>query len=332
MIQEVYKGIYRITIPLEGNPLKSLNAYFIKSEGKQLLIDTGFRTESCKSALQYALKELQADPKRIEIALTHFHADHSGNVNEVSKYDNIVYMGEPDVLCSFMRGEGEFLINRDARLLSEGFQPEWLEHQYAHNPAYNAWMEDPFAINFFNMKTDDVIRIGEFELTWVLVPGHTPGNSMLYEKKHKLMFTGDHILFDITPNITSWPTMTDALGSYLESLKNSMKYDVQIALPGHREYSGADYYKRIQSLLQHHKNRLDQVISIIQDHPGLNAVEICSRMTWKIRCKDWDTFPTTQKLFAVGETFSHLDYLLCRNMIVKEKGVDGCYRYMMAFG
>ena len=32
------------------------------------------------------------------------------------------------------------------------------------------------------------------------------------------MFLGDHVLFDITPNITTWPDFEDPLGTYVHSL------------------------------------------------------------------------------------------------------------------
>ena len=33
MTEQAYKNIYRIYVPLTGNPLKSLNSYLIKAEG-----------------------------------------------------------------------------------------------------------------------------------------------------------------------------------------------------------------------------------------------------------------------------------------------------------
>ena len=32
MVEQVYKNIYKILIPLPGNPLKSLNSYVIEAE------------------------------------------------------------------------------------------------------------------------------------------------------------------------------------------------------------------------------------------------------------------------------------------------------------
>ena len=327
MIEEIYKNIYRIHVPLKGNPLKELNSYFISSEGEQLLIDNGFRTEDCYNALKAGLDELGCDYGKLKLAATHLHSDHSGNTNRLAAYDNEVYMSETDIrhLKTFADRNNRHL--REDRFLSEGFLREWLDAQKKANPAYMAGMTDPFAVNFVPMHTGDKIRAGEYEFTWILCPGHTPGNSMLYEENHKIMFTGDNILFTITPNITSWFDMDDALGSYLESLENSRHFDVRYAFPGHREFGHADYYARIDSLFAHHKRRLNEALSIVRANPGFNAIDVCSRMTWKIRCDSWEDFPVTQRFFAAGETFSHLDYLRLRDFIRREKDADGIWRY-----
>ena len=41
----IAEGLWRLDIPLEGNPLKNLNSYLIQGE-RSLLIDTGFRWAS----------------------------------------------------------------------------------------------------------------------------------------------------------------------------------------------------------------------------------------------------------------------------------------------
>lgn len=49
------------------------------------------------------------------------------------------------------------------------------------------------------------------------------------------MLLGDHVLFDITPNITDWWDVPDSLGDYLRSLDKIAAYPVTLPLPGHRE-------------------------------------------------------------------------------------------------
>jgi glyoxylase-like metal-dependent hydrolase (beta-lactamase superfamily II) len=138
------------------------------------------------------------------------------------------------------------------------------------------------------------------------------------------MFTADHILFDITPNITMWPNMENALGTYLESLKKFRAFPVKKSLPGHREEG--DYFGRIDELLQHHDRRVRETEEIVCANPGMTTYEIAGKMTWSIQAKSWQEFPLIQKWFAVGEALSHLDYLLSLGK-VERREENGINRY-----
>ena len=52
-------------------------------------------------------------------------------------------------------------------------------------------------------------------------------------------------------------------------------------------------------------------------------------MSWRIRSRNWDEFPTTQKYFAVGETLAHLDYLELRCRL-RRRFSGGKYIYFPA--
>jgi len=56
----------------------------------------------------------------------------------------------------------------------------------------------------------------------------------LYEPAKKILVSGDHILFDITPNITFWPNLKNSLKAYLSSLEKVFSLQVDLVLPGHR--------------------------------------------------------------------------------------------------
>jgi glyoxylase-like metal-dependent hydrolase (beta-lactamase superfamily II) len=138
------------------------------------------------------------------------------------------------------------------------------------------------------------------------------------------MFTGDHVLFDITPNITSWPMIEDSLGDYLDSLRKIHGYPVKITFPGHRKTG--NFHARIDELIKHHNARLVEVKNIVRSNPGFSAYEIAGKMRWKIRAANWDSFPVSQKIFAVGECLSHLDFLRVRGELIRELD-SNVYRY-----
>ena len=69
------------------------------------------------------------------------------------------------------------------------------------------------------VEDGDVLHRGGFSFECICTPGHTPGHMCLYDREKRVFLSGDHVLFDISPNITCWSTMHDALGSYIESLR-----------------------------------------------------------------------------------------------------------------
>ena len=317
MIHEIDKNIYCIEVPLEGSALGVLNAYFFRGPEADFLMDTGFNTAACEASLRESLKKLDYRPENFNIINTHLHVDHTGLDHWFIGEQGHIYIGEIDyaAMLRHYRGEGYKRGDRDRR---EGADQTLFLDMLNKGPEGDKRRKLIFDDSkFVGLKDGDVIDTGICKLKMVLVPGHTPGNTMYYIEDKKIMFTGDHILFDISPNITFWPGMEGALDEYLKSLEYSKQFDVELALPGHRK--PGDYYRRIDRLLLHHQHRLDQIVGIIGNEPGLNAYEIARKMHWKIHLDKDGNFPPAQMWFAAGECMSHLDKLVKDGKVVRRQ-------------
>lgn len=307
--------IYSIEVPLPNNPLKYLNSYVIKTEEKNLIIDTGFNLEECHKALQASLDELQIDIDKTEIVLTHLHSDHTGLVSSIIKEDTTVYMSPEDYEYIRIMIEDNWR-KSTVEYIKEGFTQQELDDLAYVNPAkvYNpSWL-----FKFIPIKDKQKINIGPYELTCLHTKGHTPGHMCLYMEKEEILFSSDHILFDITPNITRWPTVKDSLNEYLNSLNKIKELEIKLTLPAHRK-NDMDVYERIDQLIHHHHLRLQEILEVVQAKPGLNAYEIAGFLTWSMKGKKWNDAPIQQKWFAVGEALSHLDYLEIKNKVYKKE-------------
>ena len=322
--EEVATNIYRIPVNLPDNPLRVLNSYLIKDAKRSLLIDTGFRLDECKADLLAGLAELREDPSKVDIFVTHMHADHTGNAMDIVGKDRSVtisaidkaWMTGDDAAQTRWNRNTATLINAGMELDDAGFMPHLTRRN--QGPPQNAH-------EYVGVEDGHVFHVGGRALRCVLTPGHTPGHMCLWDADEGLMITGDHVLFDISPNITVWGTVEDALGEYLDSLEAIKVYPVKQSLPGHR--SPGDFHARIDRLIAHHQSRLEEILDIIVKNPGSTGHDIASKMKWRIRAASWEAFPYTQKVFAVGECMSHLDYLSCRGKlkIDKEDGVSHYY-------
>ncbi|MBR0131181.1 MAG: MBL fold metallo-hydrolase [Firmicutes bacterium] len=318
MIYEIDRNIYRIEVPLAGSPLGTLNAYYFRGPEEEFLMDTGFNTAACEASLKKSLASLGVRRDRLNIINTHLHVDHTGLDHWFVGDKKHIYLSEKDCegMLRHYKRAGYTRGDRDKR---EGADQALFDAMLKAGPeADNARRLVFDDDKYVGLQDGDVIDTGAGKLKMLLVPGHTPGNAMYYMEDKKIMFTGDHVLFDITPNITFWPTETNALQEYLNSLEYSKSFDVALALPGHRK--PGDYYARIDRIMLHHQHRLDEIIGIVGNTPGLTAYEIARRMRWKIHLDKDGNFPPAQMWFAAGECMSHLDKLVEDGLVLRVEG------------
>ena len=305
MIEEVLPGIFRTEIPLPKNPLKALNSYVIKDGDRSLIIDTGMNREECLTPMLANLKELKVDLNKTDFFITHFHSDHMGLVEKLTSASSRIYYNQREASSIHYCKAEEDWESMIAFYRSNGFPADELERALQNHPGYKYSAKN--RMDFTIVKEGDKIDIGSYSFSCVDTPGHTPGHMCLYEADKKILVSGDHILFDITPNISYWPEIKDSLRDYLASLDKVYPLDVNRILPGHRSLIN-DHRGRIQELQEHHKARLKETVSALEDG-GKTAWEVAPHITWDIDAKSWEQFPSPQKWFAIGETLTHLIYL-----------------------
>ena len=290
---------------------------------RNLLVDTGFRTEGCKKALLEGLAQLGVSMEDTDILLTHLHADHSGNAPELIRPGGKVYISREDY--RFM--DGTLQEHRSERFRENGIAEDLLQAMLACTPSRT--MAAPLSFRDYTLLEEgDMIPAGRYMLRAIWTPGHTPGHFCFEVCGTGAMLLGDHVLFDITPNITDWWDVPDSLGDYLRSLDKIAAYPVTLPLPGHRE--AGDMKLRISQLKEHHKKRLADCLRIVRElqhdpvkKPCLYDITGC--MKWKIHCNGWDDFPPAQRWFALGECFAHLDHLKQEGLVREVHGESGVH-------
>ncbi|MFW6217279.1 MAG: MBL fold metallo-hydrolase, partial [Desulfohalobiaceae bacterium] len=157
------------------------------------------------------------------------------------------------------------------------------------------------------LQDEDIVHCAGHELRCLLTPGHSKGHVCFYAEKTGLLFAGDTLLQEITPNISQWLPGNNPLQDFLQSLQRLQNLDVSLVLPGHRRLF-SEHRTRIQELQRHHQKRLQEVQTLVCERPG-TALDIASRMTWDLDTQSWDEFPLAQQWFATGEALAHLSYL-----------------------
>ena len=311
MVDEVWPGIFRMEVPLPGSPLKAVNSYLIRGTDRALLIDTGMHRRECFEAIATGLRALGVPIERVDFFITHFHPDHIGLVPELAREGARVYIGRRD--AEAVQAEDRWMkLASGARL--NGFAEKDLRAVMAQfsgrsHPGVSA-------LNYTFLRDGDRLSWGPYILTCIETPGHTRGHLCLYETQARILFSGDHVLGGITPNISGWLYEGDALREYLDSLDKVNCYETDWVFPGHRA-PFRDLGRRVSQIKRHHEARTDEVLLILASGRR-TALEVASRMTWGIRCSSWDAVPSSQKWFAGGEALAHLEYLRGQGRVSRE--------------
>jgi glyoxylase-like metal-dependent hydrolase (beta-lactamase superfamily II) len=166
------------------------------------------------------------------------------------------------------------------------------------------------------LEDGEVFEFDGWAVEAIWTPGHTPGHLCLYERNHRVLFTGDHVLSRITPNCSLSQEDEEIgrspLAEYLDSLRKVAAFDTAQALPAHEALID-DLPARCADLQDHHDDRLEEVLAGIGDGAA-TASDVSSKVTWN---KPFSTFNIFKKRSALGETLAHLK-LLCDDGRVRE--------------
>ena len=316
MIEEILPNLYRIEVPLPRSPLQATNSYIIKGQGRNLIIDTGWNHEKSRGVLSSGLKELDVDSKKTDFFVTHLHADHLGLVSVLATDTSTVYFNKPDADVINLSSNWDRNFNFAG---IHGFPEDENKKAMENHPGrkYTSIGRPDFHI----VQEGDTVSIGDYSFRCIETPGHTRGHLCLYEPDKKIFMSGDHILIDITPNISLWSDDEDPLAEYLNSLGKVYDLDVELVLPGHRSIF-KNHKERIQELKHHHRARADEVLSILKKGNN-NAYQVASQMSWDIDYKSWELFPPQQKWFAFGEAMAHLKYLEEKGEVQQQRQGQG---------
>jgi glyoxylase-like metal-dependent hydrolase (beta-lactamase superfamily II) len=323
---EVVPGIYWLKLPitLEGTNLAHVNVYLARGRDGYLLVDSGWNTTESFEELSRGLRDIHATVDDIsQIVCTHVHPDHygmAGRIKQISGARLLMHHIEAGFISARYVNMQELLRETDEMLVANGVPHDemvgmrdatvGLEQFIVPTPP-DATLHDGEAIStgFFN-----------FRVIWT--PGHSSGHICLYEPERRLLFSGDHILPKITPNISVHPqSIENPLGRYMKSLKETRRLNVETTLPGHDEPFGAPM-PRIDQIMRHHEQRNREVLGLIHDGRG-TAFQIALEMKWGTWAS-WHDLPNFHKRMAIFETLAHLEMMAANSLLdrLRRDGVN----------
>lgn len=322
---EVRPGIHRLQLPLVGGPPGGVNCYLIKGTDGWLLLDTGWNSPETFNALNRQIEESGASIREIsQIVVTHIHPDHyglAGRIRELSGASLTIHRLDSTVIYS-RYVETQELLERIAQLLRENGVPE-----NDIPPLQTA------SLGFLKMVVPAIpdellsggerIACGPFELEVLWTPGHSLGHICLYERSHKLLFSGDHVMPLTTSHVgLHAESGADPLGDYLGSLETLQGLEVDLVLPAHEDIF-SNLSQRIDEILIHHRRR-ERAIEETLKAGAKTAYEVACEIPWMLDSgpegTKWITLDALDRRLAVMETLAHLEAMRFKGKVDRFMG------------
>jgi glyoxylase-like metal-dependent hydrolase (beta-lactamase superfamily II) len=310
-VEEVRPGIWSIRLPMPG-PLAHVFVYVVAADEGVLLVDAGWDSEDAFAAFTEGLHVIGIRLTDVQgVLVTHAHPDHLGLVNRIRRSAE-AWMALHSADLPLLRPEVR---------AAPGRLEAWLE---ALGVGEDERPELAAAIRVFTgeslprpdrfLTDGDGLRVRGGDLIVMHTPGHSPGHVCFVHRDEGVIFAGDHVLSEITPNISIHSDLPgNPLGDYQDSLARVRALGDLVTLPGHERRVPVD--SRAAQLLAHHEEQLRDARAIVAS--GSETVrEVAERMTWS---ESWESLGAVDRYLAMGEALAHLVALESRRELVSSE-------------
>ncbi|MFI6561096.1 MBL fold metallo-hydrolase [Streptomyces sp. NPDC050534] len=318
-------GVRSVQVPIPDNPLGHTLVYVVDTDRGPVLIDTGWDDPDSWQTLAEGLAACGTSAGEIHgVVITHHHPDHhglSGKVREASGAWIAMHAADTAIVRRTRDTRpGRWFSYMAAKLTAAGAPEEHVAplRDAAPRPALPGLSP---ALPDREIVPGELLDLPGRRLRAIWTPGHTPGHVCLHLEEehpaqphgqlpgHGRLFSGDHLLPEITPHIGLYEdpddaTVTDPLGDYLDSLERIGRLAPAEVLPAH-QHTFPDAAARVRELLDHHEERLTGLQALLVE--PLTPWQLAERMEWN---RPWAQIPYGSRNIAVSEAEAHLRRLV----------------------
>ncbi|TLS47273.1 MBL fold metallo-hydrolase [Streptomyces montanus] len=317
-------GVRSLKVPIPDNPLGHTLVHLLDTDRGPVLIDTGWDDPESWDTLGNGLEACGTSVAEIHgVVITHHHPDHhglSGKVREASGAWIAMHAADASIVRRSRETRQERWYGYMAEKLRAAGAPDAhvapllaarASGRTRTMPGLNSALPDR------EIVPGELLDLAGRRLRAIWTPGHTPGHVCLHlEEEHPAqlpgsgrLFSGDHLLPEITPHIGLYEdpddaTVTDPLGDYLDSLERVGRLAPAEVLPAH-QHPFTDAPSRVRELLAHHEARLTGLLSLLTT--ALTPWQLAERMEWN---RPWEQIPYGSRNIAVSEAEAHLRRLV----------------------
>lgn len=317
-VAEILPGLLRFTVPFPDDPRRSVHSYVLVAGREALLVDAAWDTAGARAELVAALATRGLEPAAVRtVVITHLHVDHFGLAGHLRRLGARIGYHHADVmtlLCRYRRMD-EFRAHSLYWERLNGYPDDNYPSLSSIEAVEHTLLDVPEPD--LSLEGGEVLELGGFRLRPIWTPGHTMGHLCYYEETRRLLFTGDHVLPGISPHVGLYVhAIGNPLPNYLRSLELLQEYRPELVLPAHGE-AFPDLHQRLDELLSHHHERMEEMFSIVGDRP-MTPWEVAQRAHWTRRRVLISALAPFHRRMALAETMAHLDLLHAEGRLRKE--------------
>lgn len=223
-MEEIYRNIFKETIPYSNRHISPRNLYIIKGSPRSLMVDSSFQLERDWTYIQNMIGELEISYEDLDLFITHDHPDHSGLAPELEDLGVRIFMNpeetkeRADLIHCYLMDEKARIENLRVVGVTKEKTPEVYDAVIDYTSRAFRELKGRQKFSYIPVHPGEIFSYGGYELEVILLKGHTYGQCGLADHEHKLLFCGDQIMTDIVPIVSSQRKDLGLLACYLESL------------------------------------------------------------------------------------------------------------------
>jgi glyoxylase-like metal-dependent hydrolase (beta-lactamase superfamily II) len=296
--------VMRIPTPFQ---VGRVNCYLLEDQ-PLTLVDSGPNSGKALDELERQLESLGHGIEEIELVIiTHQHIDHLGLVDIVAKRSG-AEVAAIDAVVPFVENYGSDTERDDAEAAAlmrrHGISEEVVTALRQVSGSFRAWGAKATVTRPLHDGETLELRYRRLEVQHR--PGHSPSDTLFWNEERRILIAADHLIKHISSNpLISRPLdgsaeRTQALVTYLQSLKRTRELPAEIVLSGHGEPI-TDHVALIDERFRLHQRRAEKLYRLIVEQPRTGH-ELAQAL--------WGDVAVTQAFLTLSEVIGHVDLLV----------------------
>ena len=296
--------VMRIPTPFQ---VGRVNTYLLEDQ-PLTLVDSGPNSGKALDELERQVESLGHGIEEIELVIiTHQHIDHLGLVDIVAKRSG-AEVAAIDVVVPFVENYGGDAERDDAEAAAlmrrHGISEEVVTALRQVSGSFRAWGAKATVTR--PLHDGEALELRDRSLEVQHRPGHSPSDTLFWDEERRILIAADHLIKHISSNpLISRPLdgsaeRTQALVTYLQSLKRTRELPAEIVLSGHGEPI-IDHVALIDERFRLHQRRAEKLYRLIAEE---------ERTGHELAQALWGDVAVTQAFSTLSEVIGHVDLLV----------------------